>query len=232
MRRFVLLVFLGSMMPAVLVAQLTFGELVDRSFGSDQVLVNGIQFSNQYIRIDGNPYFMEGRFRTGSLCINDQCYEQVRLRYNLSTQKVEIEYQTPRGHLNQLITVPEQMPAFSLEGYEFRRMQLGEDAPAYYMVLTSGSTNCYVGWTKDVLGGGSSQESFSLPLRKYWIQLGQEWTTFDDRRTYVRAFPRERQKEFRDLLKKEKFLFYQATILETADMVLATIRLYEEGEGP
>ena len=232
MRRFAVLLSLLVLMPACLVGQLTFEELVDRSFGSDQVLVNGIQFSNQYIRIEGNPYFMEGRFRTGSVCINDQCFEKVRLRYNLYTQKVEIEYRTPEGHLNMLITVAEQMLVFFLEGYEFRRMQIGEDEPAYYMVMSTENTGCYIGWTKNVLGGGSSQQNFSPLLRKYWIQQGQQWTAFHDRKSYLRAFPPERKKEFKALLKKDNYSFRNATTRETVEMIGATIRLYEAGDEP
>jgi len=226
------ILFLLAWMPAVLVAQLSFEEMVDRTFGSDQGLVNGIQFSNQYIRIEGNPYFLDGGFRTGSVLIGEQFYEYVRLRYNVYTQKVEIEYLAPEGHMNQLITVPEQMPAFLLEGYVFRRMQLGEDESAYYMVLSSERTSCYIGWTIDATGGGNSQRSFSPPKRKCWIQQGEHWTTFDDRKSYLRAFPPERKKELKDLLKWKRFYFNLASTSEMVDLVWTTLRLIEEGEEP
>ena len=218
-------------MPALLIGQLTFEELVDRAFGTDQVLVNGIQFSNQYIRIEGNPYFMDGRFRIGSLLIGDHLYEPVSLRYNLYTQKVEIEHLSPKGHLNMLITVPGQIPAFYLEGYEFRRMQPGKDEPAYFMVLSSASANCYIGWTIEALGGGSSQERFSPPSKKFWIQQGGQWVSFHDRKSYIHAFPKERKKEFKALLKQKKFLFNISTTGEVVDLAGATLRLLDEGGG-
>jgi hypothetical protein len=231
MRRSVLLFLLGAFMPALLLGQLTFEELVDRAFGSDQVLVNGIQFTNQYIRIDGNPYFMDGRFRNGSLLISDHLYEPVSMRYNLYSQKIEIEHLSPRGHLNMLITVPEKIPAFYLEGYEFRRMQIGKNEPAYYMVLSSESAMCFIGWTVDAMGSGSSEERFSQPLREYWIQQGQKWVSFNDRKSYIHAFPRERKKEFKALLKQERFLFNNSTTGEVVALVGATLRLLEEGKG-
>lgn len=218
-------------MPAILVAQLTFEEMVDRTFGSDQGLVNGIQFSNQYILIEGNPYFFDGRFRIGSVLIGDQFYEYVRLRYNLYTQKVEIEYLAPEGHMNQLITVPEQMPAFILEGYVFRRMQIGEEEPAYYMVLSSGKTSCYIGWSLEAMGGGNTQRSFGPLERKFWIQQGEYWTDFHNRKSYIEAFGPERKKEFKDLLKSKKFYFNQAGTIELLDLVEATLQALEEGEG-
>jgi len=224
-------------MPSQLLGQLTFEELVDRAFGSDQTLVNGIQFSNQYIRIEGSPYFagsdyyIAGWFRIGSVCIEEQCFDQVRIRYNLYTQKVEIEYVSQEGNLNQILTVPEHIPSFTLEGFEFRRMQLGEEAPMYYMMLSSGSTSCYIGWSKEVLGGGSSPQRFSEPQRTYWIYDGEQWITFDDKKSYLKAFPAERKKDYKALLKREKFMFNVATTADMSHMIGETMRLIEQGEG-
>jgi hypothetical protein len=231
MRRFTLLCALLAIMPAFLMAQHSFEELVDRTFGSDQELVNGIQFSNQYIRIVGNPYFLDGSYRIGSLFIGDQFYEYVRLRYNLYTQRVEIEYLAPENHMNQLITVPEQMPAFLLEGYLFKRMQIGDEEPAYYMLRSSKNTNCYIGWSLEAVGGGNTQRRFSQVERKCWIQQGEKWTVFHNKKSYIEAFGPERKKEFKDLLKSQNFHFNQAGTLELIVLVEATLQLLEEGEG-
>lgn len=219
------------MIPAAVFAQPSFEAAIERTFGVDQSLVNGIQFSNQYIHIEGNPYFMDGGYRMGSVCIHDQWYEAIPLRYNLYTQKVEIEYLNREGDMNQLITVPEQMPAFLLEGFEFRRMQLGGEAWSYYMVLSTGHTECFVGWSLDVIGESSTERRFGPLKRIYWIRQGEQWTSFHDRKTYVRAFPKERRKAFRKLLKSKKFYFQLAGSREVANLMGATLRLYEEGEG-
>jgi hypothetical protein len=144
-QRFPLLFHLLIWWPAILAGQHTFPGLVDRAFGSDQVLVNGIQFSNQYIRAEGDPYWRDYQHREGAVCINDQWYSrQIWIRYNLYSSRVEIEYISPEGDRNQLITVPEQMSAFIIDGTEFRRMQVGEEEPAYFQVLSSGASACYV----------------------------------------------------------------------------------------
>jgi hypothetical protein len=220
------------MLPPAAVAQPSFEAMVDLTFGIDQGLVNGIQFSNQYIRIEGNPYFMDGGYRLGAVCIRDQWYESVPLRYNLYTQKVEIEYLSREGDMNQLITVPEQMSAFLLEDFKFKRMQLGKDDWGYYMDLSSERTACYVRWSLDAIGESPSQRRFSPLKRNYWIRQGEQWTSFHDRKTYVRAFPPERKKEFRRLLKSKKFYFQLASAGEVANLIGATLRLYEEEEGP
>ncbi len=236
------LFYLLILWPVVLSGQSAFSMLVDRAFGSDQVLVNGIQFSNQYIRVEGDPYWKEYQHRDGAVCINDQWFGindhwtgKIWLRYNLYSSSVEIEYITSEGDRNQLICVPEQMSAFIIEGNEFRRMQIGGEEPAYYQVLYAGSTTCYVQWSMEMKGEGSSDSSFAPAKRKYWLYTpdqGSEdgqWMTFHDRKSYLEAFPPEREKEFKKLLKQMKFSFRQATIHEMEEMIASTVQLYEAG---
>jgi hypothetical protein len=53
---------------------------------------------------------------------------------------------------------------------------------------------------------------------------------FKDARTDVRAFPKELKKDFKKLLKQQKFYFQRATTEKMVKMLVATIRLLEEGE--
>lgn len=227
-----LLIFMVLLWPVRLWAQPSFQEQVDHAFGIDQSLVNGIQFSNQYILIEGDPYFLNEGYRVGSVCINDQWIDYVPMRYNLYSQKVEIQYLSREGNLNQLISVPERMSAFLLDGYEFRRLQIAEDDPSYFMILSAARTSCYVQWSKETTGGGSSQRRFTPLTRRYWIQDGGSYISFADRRSYVRAFPPERKREFRKLLKSKKFYFQMATASEVEDFIGATLRLYEKDSKP
>ncbi len=218
--------------PRDICGQGGFVERVDQTFGSNQELVNGIQFTNQYIRSEGHPYWVDESFRTASVCINDNWFEQVKIRYNLYSQKLELEYHTPKGHMNQIMTVPENITAFLLDGYAFRRVQIGEDLPAYYQVISSESTTCYIGWSRDLKGSRSSGTSFGPIVREYWIQQGGRWMYFKDARTYVRAFPKEQKKDYKKLLRQQNFYFQRATTEEMVRMLVATMRLLEEGGEP
>jgi len=221
-----------AFVPGSLSAQGGFAEQVDRAFGSNQELVNGIQFTNQYIRSEGHPYWIDGGFKTGSVCINDQWFEQLQLRYNLFSQKLELGYLTPEGHMNQIMTVPENISAFSLGGYMFRRVQIGEEASAYYQVVSAGATTCYIRWSRDLLGTKSSGTSFGPIEREYWMHQGERWMYFKNQKSYVRAFPKEQKRAFKKLLKQLDFYFWRATTREMVEMLMASIRLLEEGGEP
>lgn len=81
------------------------------------------------------------------------------------------------------------------------------------------------------MGGGNSQRRFGPLERKFWIQQGNQLTVFHNRKSYMKAFPPERKKEFKDLLKSKEFHFNQAGTIEILDFVDATLRLLEEGGG-
>jgi len=236
-KRFLLLIMLPAGFTACLLAQQSFPERVDRTFGNDQVLVNGIQFSNQYIRVEGNPYWLDDRFRKGSVSINGLRYEALGLRYNIYSGKLEMQYLTPEGHLNLIMTVAEHLSGFTLEGQAFRRLKLGPEPPAFYQVLSTENWTCCVGWSMDILGGGSTAERFGPPKLTYWIVRGDPdtdpdtWIRFHDRRSYLRAVPPSRKKEFRSLLKKIRYSFKMATNGEMVALVETTLRLLETGEG-
>lgn len=220
---------------AMMHGQARFPELVTQAYGTDQELINGIQFSNHYGRIDGNPYFMDGRFRPGAILVNDQRHEEVMLRYNLYSQKVEIEYQTLEGNLNQVMTVAEHIPAFLLDGSEFRRMQFPDELPAYYQVKSFGENRLYVGWSKVLIpthGSSSKEYEFSLPRRSYWLQLDRQLKKFHNRRTFIKVFPAVRQKEVSKLLKQPQFSIQNASIQEMQMMLQTTLRLLETDDKP
>ena len=218
--------------PAGVIAQGSFVDQVDRALGSNQELVNGIQFTNQYIRSEGHPYWINGGLKTGSVCINDHWFEQLQLRYNLFSQRLELGYLTPGGSMNLIITVPENISAFVLEGYSFRRLQIGEEAPAYYQVLAWGNYCCYIRWSKDLLGDRSSGTSFSPLVRRYWINREDQWISFRNQRTFIQAFPKELKRELKRLLVERKYNFQSASTGKMVEMLEASMKLLEEGGRP
>lgn len=218
-----------AFMVATLDGQTTFSELVTRTFGTDQELVNGIQFSNHYGRIDGHPYFLDSKFRAGSVYVNNQVYEPVMLRYNLYSQKVEIEYRTIDGNLNQYMSVPELMPSFSMEGYKFRHMEYPGEAPGYYLVVSSGEHKGYIGWRKELkLSHGSSRDyEFTTEMINYWLVLEQQPAPFHNRKTFLEIFPAEIRSDLARLLKQRKYSFKHPSVHEAVEMIRAALQVYD-----
>lgn len=225
-----LMVWSGS-----LLGQPLFPELVARAYGSDQELINGIQFSNQYGGIVGHPYLLDGKFRAGSVCIDDRWIDGVLLRYNLYTQNVEIAYRTTEGNRNQIISVPGLMPAFSMGNFKFQRMDFPEDPPAYYQVVGSGNQICYVGWTREVEptdNSSSKPYQFSSTERKYWLWVDTEMKSFHNRKSFIGIFPRHQQRLVSKWVKQQNVSFQQSSPEEVEAQIQNIFRLYDHPKLP
>ena len=212
--------------------QLAFPEQVARTFGCDQELVNGIQFANHFGLIDGHPYFLDAGFREGSVYVNSQWYEDVIFRYNLYTQRLEIEYLTANGNVNLYMSVAGMMTSFRMENREFRVMKFPDEEAAYYLVISSGASAAYIGWKKDMVLAetiDSKDYEFTMPEISYWLKLDQELVTFHKRKGFIKAFPEYMQKELLRLVKQRRYIFRYPTVAEAEALMKDALLLYERG---
>lgn len=226
---------LFTLIFGTLKGQLPFPEQVARTFGSDQELVNGIQFANHFGQIDGHPYFLNEGFREGSVYVNSQWYENIIYRYNIYTQKLEIEYLTAERNVNLFMSVPGMMTSFRMGKREFRLMEFPDEEAAYYLVLSSGTSAAYIGWKKDLVLAKTSESKdyeFSVPKISYWLKLDQELVTFHNRKSFKKAFPEYMQKELLRLVKQRKYIFRYPTVAEAEALLKDALLLYERGNAP
>lgn len=223
-----LLVFLMQILPS-LYGQVSFPDLVTETFGSDQELVNGTLFSNQYFGIGGNPYFFDGKFRKGSVVVNNREYADVMLRYNLYSQRVEIDYWTSNGNEYQFISVPEHLSSFSLEGFKFCYMLFPNEDPMYYQVISEGDNCCYVGWKVETQFSNdhTGQFRFSNPDTRYVLKLDDQLIRFQNKKTFVKTFPEKHQKEASKLLKQKGFNFKHPSANKIQELMKDAFYLYE-----
>ena len=230
MRKDAILLGLLACLAAGSFGQGTFPDLVERAFGPDQELVNGIQFSNHYGRIEGHPYLFDGQFHTGSLEINGKLYNGVRVRYNLYTQRPEVEYITVDGFMNQLMAVPERVARFNVKGTHFERLELGTGNPAYYQVIQVNADTCYVAWSKNMGSstGSVSGSRFNSPEVSFILNVNRERLVFHNRKTLVNSYPTHSRKALKRLIKESGFSFRDPTPVQCMNFAGSVIQIYRE----
>lgn len=229
LRSIILLVFLFSVFHSTY-AQSKFPEMVAKSFGSDQELVNGILMSNKYWFMGGQPYFFEGKFREGFVNIKNKREEKVRLRFNLYSQRVEINYQTANGNWLEFESVPHYIHSFSLEGFEFRYKELPDKKPMYYQFITNGQDSCYIAWKKELRysSGRASTFQMEIPEIHCILHSDQRFIRFHNKRTFLNTFPKNSQKDAAKVLKQLGFNFKHASASEMDKLMHAVFHLYEQ----
>ena len=208
-----------------LAAQGTFPDMVEDTYGQDQDLVNGVQYSNRYVRSQGQPYFLDDSFKNGFVSINGKIYQNVQLRYDLLSQDVEIKHKKNSSVNYRYITISDRMEAFSFDKYEFRKLKIQEEPERYYQVISNRHFTCFVHWEKKLVPLDNSViyiDHFTNLRFYFWLELNGKIIAFNNRRTFVRLFPMNMQREILKLFRQRHISFRNVDpdeILQTMEMI-------------
>jgi len=181
-----------------------YAKLVLQSYGQDQELVNGKQYYNIHLLSSGNPYLLGGPTHKGSVTINGKQYEDIRLRYDIYYQQLEVDYQTINGANNEVILVSDRLDEFTVGELLFRRIVNNEGQGQFYQEIGDGKLVVYVSWEKKLVPvSGDSQilEYFTSAKRSYLVQLDGTDHTFKNRKQFIKLLPEVLQKDVKKLMK-------------------------------
>lgn len=223
--RYLILPVLLFMVPGRIVGQEHFASLVDRAFGLDQELVNGVQFYNRYLSYQGHPYFLDDELRPGSVTIRGRTFGNLQLRFDIYSHCLELSYVNLAGGNNRLILVPDHLDGFTLGEYRFTRME-GEPGMRgpFCQEVRTGNFTCYIGWEKEVaaLNNNTSYSGqFSEPERTFLLDKDGSLERFTGRRDFVRLFPESSRKEMIRLLRRRGASFRHDPPREVTGHILA-----------
>ena len=195
----------------------SYAHLVNKGYGLDQDLINGLQYYNRHTLSTGHPYFQNNQFRRGSITIKGEIFNDVRLKYDIHSQNVELEYEKFSGGNNQVVTIFDQVVAFKLGEYQFQKLSIEEKSENYYQVISTACFTIYVFWEKELLplnGSTTHVEQFADAKHSLWLDLDGELTPFNSRKEFSECFPEEDQKEIKRLLSNNQFRFRTAQVDE------------------
>ncbi len=215
--------------------QISYTDLVRRSYGLDQNLINGVQFFDRYMGCKGVPYFMSIGFVEGNLTIQERNYSDARIRYDLVAQKVEIEYDNLYSGYGWLISVLDHLEAFQLGNYSFRKLNLDGGSEKFYQVIQTAWFTCYVHWEKKLnplQGDAVFTHEFSKINSSCLVEIDGELSSFRNRKALVERFPEHLQREIKRLLKKNLFSVQRASPDDFIFIMNDVAQLISEGGLP
>lgn len=208
-------------------------ELVDRAYGQDQELVNGLQFYDYHPRSLGNPYLLEGFVHQGSVTIRGVTYNNVWLKYDIFAHQVEVEYRTMGGADNQVVLVGDRVDEFRIGEHFFRNLAFQGEQQGFYQVIGSGRMICYIMWEKKLIPRVSDSrftEEFTAPKRKYLLELDGEINEFQSKSDFVKLFPEDRRTEIKKLVRENSMQFRIASPAQLNLFLIATSKLLNEDQ--
>ena len=211
----------------------SYTHLVKKGYGLDQDLVNGLQYYNRHMFVTGNPYFQNDQFKKGSITIKGEFFYNVNLKFDIHLQNVELEYDNISGGRNHVITVFDQVDAFTLGDFQFQKLSIEEGNENYHQVISTDCFTVYVFWEKGLLplnGSTTHVEQFTDEKHTYWLDLDGELTPFNSRKDFSECFPEANKKEIKRLLSRNQFKFRTAHVNEIVHNLKSVCNLLKGGE--
>jgi len=210
-------------------------EVVDRAYGQDQELVNGMQYYDKHPRSLGNPYLLEGFVHQGSVSIRGVIYNNIWLRYDIFAQQVEVEYRTLNGADNQVVLVGDRVDEFRIGEHYFRNLSFNGEQESFYQVIGEGRMICYISWHKKLIPRVSDSrftEEYTPPKRRYLLELDGEITEFQSKKDFVKLFPVDRKKEMKKLVRQNHMQFRIASPAQLNLFLIAASNLLNQDMQP
>jgi hypothetical protein len=212
-------------------AVFTYPELVDRAYGQDQELVNGLQYFDHHPRSLGNPYLLDGFVRQGWVRIRGVVYNPIWLRYDIYRQQVEVEYLTLGGADNQVVLVGDRVDYFQMGEHYFENLSLQGEKKQFYQVIGAGRMKCYISWTKKLVpvsGDSRFIEEFTNPKRSYLLELDGQIHEFRSKSEFVKLLPESRRKEMKKLVRQNNMQFRIASPAQLNLFLLAAAKILNQ----
>ncbi len=190
-----------------------YADLVKQSYGHDQNLINGVLYFNRYVRCKGKPYLGSNNFVDGELTIQGKIYHDVKIRYDILSQCVEIAYFNKQGNRNWLFTVTDHVESFLLGEYLFKKLSLEGHTGKFYQVIRTGPFTCFVHREMKLLplqNDPHNSRVFSEVHATCLLEMDGKITLFKNRKSFSELFPPHQQKEIRRLFKTNHFKIKKA----------------------
>jgi hypothetical protein len=192
--------------------QNSFAVRVQQAYGLDQDLVNGIQYHNEHLQALGHPYFLDDSFAKGSVIIKGREFSGIRVKYDIYSQHLEVEYKTFSEVSQHLVTVTDHVNGFMHGDFKFTKLVL-DDELKFYQVIETEKFSCYIHWKKQLIQISTNPhytEQFTKAVRSYQIHMNGESLSFKSRKTFAGNFPGPLQKKIRSLMRQNQFSFRKA----------------------
>lgn len=195
---------------------------IEKKYGLDQDLFNGVQYYKQYLQYMGDPYFPEDLFYTGSVSLKGKQHKDLQLKYDSYSQFLILEYTDFKNIYNQLMVNSIHVDSFELGSYCYQKLSILGENPKFYQILSSGSLTCFIHWKKDITSTSYNfryTHEFTKPIGNYYIKYRGEIQAFNNKESLASIFPESLKKDLKKYLRQQGLNFRQTGPAEIQNML-------------
>lgn len=207
--------------PGFLLSQ-NFLKDSNRVFGLDQILYNG----KRYLYLPppaskGHPYFSSKTYTAGTVTLQDHCYCNVFLNYDLLNQQLLLKYRDEKGTLTIIEVSKAWLNKFTLGENTFEYLDL-ENNPRFFQVLGEGRIKVLYHWRKTLdveLAIGSYYLTYSAPIRETFLLIDGKIEPFRSKQGFLKLLDPQQRDAIKKFMRKNKIRLNKASDQEIKTLI-------------
>lgn len=171
-------------------------KFVIDKYGPDQVLVNGVVYTDIYWKKEGHQFLGEDRVYTGNLVFRGIEYEGLGMKYDICNQQLIVFIRN--NPLHQGFLPPHDfISAFSLEGRYFSKHDFQGEPQYYQVVFDTDKLKCLYHWSKQALETAGSENykyfhyEFSDSKKRSFLYINGSFVPYKKNRSFIDLFPED-----------------------------------------
>lgn len=169
-------------------------KYVSDRYGPDQVLVNGILYTDIYWKKEGHQFLGDDRVYTGNLVFRGAEYKGLGMKYDICNQQL-IVFINNNPLQQGIIPPPDFISAFSLEERQFSKNDFQGEPQYYQVVFDNDELKCLYHWSKQTMetaGSGNYRffhYEFTASKKRSFLYINGSFEPYRKNRSFIDLFP-------------------------------------------
>jgi hypothetical protein len=192
----------------------------DQTYGLDQKLISGIEYYSLTPRALGNEFLGTGEFADGRLIINGKEYTNVKIRYDIYNQRINLHFNYDSMAANTVIIENYKIDEFEMNGMLFRKSCYQGYDTSFYQVVSEGRISCIYYWYKSLTLQTSPVNvyEYSEPRRKSYLLVDSTLSRYSSKQTFLKLFD-ENKLEIRKYIREHQIKLRHSSDDTVAELI-------------
>jgi hypothetical protein len=165
-------------------------------YGIDQILANGVLYTEMYLRKEGHQFLDEDRLYTGNLVLRGKEYVGLEMKYDICNQQLIVFIKTNSIHQG-IIPPHDFISAFSLEGKYFHKEDFRGEPEFYQVVFDTDKLKCLYHWSKQTMETAGNENykyfhyEFTASKKRSFLYINGSFEPYKKNRSFIDLFPED-----------------------------------------
>jgi hypothetical protein len=212
-------------------------KFVLNKYGVDQVLVNGVIYTDLYWRKEGHQFLGEDRLYTGSLVFRGIDYEGLEMKYDICNQQLIVFPGT--SSLQQGIIPPHDfINDFNLEGRHFSKLDFQGEPRYYQVVFDSDNLKCLYHWSKQAMESAGSENyrylhyEFTVDKKRSFLYINGSYEPYSKNSSFIDLFPADIRSGIRHFMKANRIKVSRCSDERMTELMTYCNTLFKKADTP